>query len=153
MVDERWYHGVTMPALLRAAREAYGAAIRAALRSDGFEDVPRNGAFVLGGMDRNGSSLGEVIKALHLSKQAGGQLVDTLVTRGYLDRTVDPTDRRRLSLSLTERGTAAAAVIRGAVEGVDGTLAERRGAAEIAAARKVLAALIVIRDEAAASSR
>ena len=48
--------------------------------------------------------LAEVIRQLGVSKQAAGQLVDSLVVRGYLDRTVDPDDRRRLIVTLTERG-------------------------------------------------
>ena len=43
-----WYEEIAFPALLRAARTAYGAAIRAALAEIGCADVPRNGAFVLG---------------------------------------------------------------------------------------------------------
>ena len=41
--------------------------------------------------------------------QAAGQLVDTLVMRGYLERQTDPDDRRRLVVRLTERGAEAAA--------------------------------------------
>jgi hypothetical protein len=41
---------VVVPALLRAARSCYGNAIRSSLALAGFEDVPRNGAYVLGGM-------------------------------------------------------------------------------------------------------
>jgi len=51
-------------------------------------------------------------------------------------------DRRRLTLALTERGTAAAAVIRSAVEDVDAVLAARVGPEYVAHTRATLAALI-----------
>jgi DNA-binding MarR family transcriptional regulator len=105
-----------LPALLRSARRVYGTAIREALAAAGCGDVPRNGLFVIGAIARTGAPLSEVIDQLGVSKQAAGQLVDTLVMRGYLERTVDPDDRRRLRVALTERGASAASVIRAAVE-------------------------------------
>jgi DNA-binding MarR family transcriptional regulator len=141
---------VATPALLRAARRTYGSAIRHAQRAAGFDDVPRNGSFVLGAIARTGSPLSEVVAALGVSKQAAGQLVDTLVVRGYLSRTPDPEDRRRLTVTLTERGREVAAVTRAAVEQVDAQLAERVGVEEVGRARGVMWALIEIgaREEA-----
>jgi DNA-binding MarR family transcriptional regulator len=77
-----------------------------------------------------------------VSKQAAGQLVDTLVLRGYLDRSIDVEDRRRLTVSLTERGRGAAEAIRAAVEGVDAELLSRVGPEYVAHTRATLAALI-----------
>ncbi|MGD0380671.1 MAG: MarR family transcriptional regulator [Acidimicrobiales bacterium] len=140
--DAKWFDEVAFPALLRGARRTYGAAIREALSDVGCDDVPSNGAYVIGAIARTGAPLGEVIKDLGVSKQAGGQLVDTLVTRGYIDRAVDRGDRRRLTISLTERGLAAAAVIRAAVERVDAELVARVGPEYVAHARATLASLV-----------
>jgi DNA-binding MarR family transcriptional regulator len=82
-----------------------------------------------------------------VSKQAGGQLVDTLVTRGYLDRAVDPADRRRLTVSLTERGMAAADVVRSVVRRISDELDERVGPEYVAHARVTVAALLEISRE------
>ena len=143
MAGERdWFDEVPFPALLRAARRAYGAAIRAALADAGCDDMPRNGSYVIGAIARTGASLSQIIKGLGVSKQAAGQLVDTLVTRGYLDRSPDPDDRRRLTVTLTERGHAAATVIRSVIERVDADLAGRVGAEHVAHTRATLAALI-----------
>jgi len=133
---------VAFPALLRAARATYGAAIRESLAEAGCDDVPRNGSYVIGAIARTGAPLGQIIKELGVSKQAAGQLVDTLVMRGYLDRSVDPEDRRRLTISLTERGHAAAAVIRSAIDRVDAGLVDRVGQEYVRHARLALAALI-----------
>jgi DNA-binding MarR family transcriptional regulator len=140
--ERHWFDEVAFPALLRAARMRYGSAVRAALAEAGCDDVPRNGSYVIGAIARTGAPLGKIIKELGVSKQAAGQLVDTLVTRGYLDRSADPEDRRRLRITLTERGHAAAAEIRSAVERVDADLVGRVGAENVARTRATLAALV-----------
>ena len=132
------------PVLLRAARARYGAAIGAALAEAGCDDVPRNGPYVIGAIARTGSPLSEIIGMLGISKQAAGQLVDTLVLRGYLDRSPDPVDRRRMTISLTERGLAAASAIRAAVDALDAALVARVGREHFAHA---LATLAVLADD------
>src|SRR5579863_10135672 len=112
--EQDWFDDFSFPALLRVARRTYGFAVTQALAEEGCGDMPRNGSFVIGAIARTGAPLSEIIVALGVSKQAAGQLVDTLVARGYLDRAADPDDRRRLTISLTGRGHAAAEVIRDA---------------------------------------
>jgi DNA-binding MarR family transcriptional regulator len=131
-----------MPALLRGGRRTYGAAIRTALGAVGCDDMPRNGIFVIGAIARNGSPLSEVIRHLGVSKQAAGQLVDTLVLRGYLERSPDPEDRRRMTVGLTDRGRLAAEASRSAVDDVDAGLAGSVGEGAVAQVRATLGALI-----------
>jgi DNA-binding MarR family transcriptional regulator len=137
-----WIETWPLPALLRAARIAYGSSIRADLDEVGCDDVPRNGIYVIGAIARTDAPLSDIIDQLGVSKQAAGALVDTLVTRGYLERAIDPEDRRRLRVSLTERGEAAAAVVRAAVERMDAALLARVGPEYVAHTRATLAALI-----------
>ena len=132
----------TLPALLRGARRAYAAATQRALAEAGFDDMPRDGSYVVSGIARTGAPLGDIITALAVSKQAAGQLVDTLVVRGYLARAIDPDDRRRLTVSLTARGQAAALAIRSAVEHVDAALVARVGPEFVLHTRATLAALM-----------
>ncbi|HEX5499851.1 MAG TPA: hypothetical protein VFX03_11510, partial [Thermomicrobiales bacterium] len=47
------YEEVSLPALLRHARNTYGAAMRGALDAEGYEDIPRNGLYVIGGLARD----------------------------------------------------------------------------------------------------
>ncbi len=136
---------IVIPALLRAARGSYGRVIDESLAAAGFDDLPRNGSFVLGGMANFGGSAADMISGLGVSKQAASQLIDTLVVRGYLTREVNPADRRRMTIELTERGRAAAAAVRSAVEAVDAELAERISPAELAGLRAGLTALAEIR--------
>ena len=135
---------IAFPVLLRHARGAYGMAIAKALAAVGFDDIPKNGHYVIGGLavEEVEIPLSQLIKELRTSKQAAGQLVDTLVLRGYLDRKADPNDRRKLSVTLTERGRAVAEVQRKAIREVDAELQKRVTPEEICHARKVLHTLI-----------
>src|SRR5215472_16833484 len=72
-----------MPSLLRRARRPYISEIRTALAEAGCEDLPRNGGAVLAAVDRSQAQLSQITRELGVSKQAAGQLIDTLVTRGY----------------------------------------------------------------------
>lgn len=133
---------VTFPALLRAARTTYGAAMRAALEQAGFGDIPKNGIFVIGALNRTGAPLADIIRMLRVSKQSAGQLVDALVERGYLDRTTDEDDRRRVTVSLSKRGRKAAEISRAANDRVTAALLDKVGPDCVAQTRKGLAALI-----------
>jgi DNA-binding MarR family transcriptional regulator len=140
--EQDWFTDVSFPALLRAARRTYGSAVAEALAEEGCDDMPRNGSYVIGAIARTGASLSQIIRGLGVSKQAAGQLVDTLVTRGYLARAADPDDRRRLTITLTGRGLAAAEVIRDAVDRVDADVLSRVGPDYVAHTRATLGALI-----------
>lgn len=137
----------SLPALLRAGWATYRTAVPAALAEAGYDDVPRNGSYLLSAMARIETPLAALIVGLGMSKQAAGALVDTLVVRGYLERSVDPDDRRRLIVALTPRGAAAVVVIRAAVQRVDEALEERIGADRLTAAREALAALAALGAE------
>jgi DNA-binding MarR family transcriptional regulator len=139
---------VVIPALLRAARGTYAQAIRVRLAAAGFDDMPRNGPFVLGGMASHGGSAGGLIRELGVTKQAASQLIDILVLRGYLNREVNPEDRRRMTIELTDRGRGAATAVRAGVEAVDAELAQLISPAELAGLRAGLEALTEIRDRA-----
>ena len=132
---------IVIPALLRAARRAYGYSIGTRAAAAGFDDLPRNGPFLLGGMANYDMSAGDLIRQLGVSKQAASQLIDTLVVRGYLERNVHPDDRRRMTIELTERGRAAADVVQDGIATVDAELARALTPDEIAAFRSGLEAL------------
>ncbi len=139
-----WYEQVVIPALLRHARTTYGMAMRKALAEAGYDDMPRNGMYIIGGLalGANTVPLSQLVKELGVSKQSAGQLVDTLVLRGYLERQEDDEDRRKLNIVLTKRGRAAAAIQGAAREKIDAELIQRAGPEYVLHTRKVLAALI-----------
>jgi DNA-binding MarR family transcriptional regulator len=135
------------PALLRFARSTYVQATHEARAEAGFEDVPRNGGYVLAGMVNRGASASSVVDSLGVTKQAASQLIDTLALRGYVERVPDPTDRRRMMLEPTERGRAAAIATRDGVETIDRELAARLSPAEQAVFRAGLVALVEIGEK------
>jgi DNA-binding MarR family transcriptional regulator len=145
-----WYDVISIPALLRHARSTYGTAMRRALEDAGYDDIPKNGLYVIGGLALGAGDvpLSVLVRDLRISKQSAGQLVDALVTRGYLERAEDPDDRRKLTVTLTARGRAAAAAQAIASKRIDALLAERVGQAGVGKLRQMLAALVGIgRDE------
>ena len=142
---------ILIPALLRSARGSYAQSIGSSLADAGFDDLPRNGAFVIGGMANQGGSAVDMIRGLGVTKQAASQLIDTLVLRGYLEREVNLEDRRRMTIELSERGRAAAEAVRAGTEAVDAELVEMLSPAQLAGLRAGLAALAEIRDRMADS--
>ena len=133
------------PTLMRSARGAYAQSIRAQLRAIGIDDLPRNGAFILAGIDTSGGPRQDLPAELGVTKQAVSQVIDVLANRGYLTRRPTPGDRRRVDLELTDRGLEVVeAVLRG-VEAVDRQLAELVPPEQIEAMRSVLIALTEIK--------
>jgi DNA-binding MarR family transcriptional regulator len=141
--DKPWFEEIGLPALLRHARTTYGVAMRKVLDEAGYDDIPGNGLYLIGGLALGvpDHPLGQLIKELRISKQAAGQLVDALVTRGYLERAADKDDRRKLTVTLTERGKAAAATQSAAREKVDAELLACVGQEDVLRTRRTLAVL------------
>jgi DNA-binding MarR family transcriptional regulator len=134
------------PTLMRAARGAYARSIRAQLHAIGIDDLPRNGAFILAGIDTTGGPRADLPADLGVTKQAVSQVIDTLVNRGYLTRNPDPDDRRRISLELTENGQQVVDAVSRGVEAVDLQLQERVSPEQIEAMRSVLFSLAEIKS-------
>jgi DNA-binding MarR family transcriptional regulator len=150
--DHLWYADVPVPQLMREARDVYRDAVRRALEGAGCDDVPRNGVFVLAGLDHLAtepafSPQADVVSSLGLSKQMASQLIDTLVLREYLERRNDPVDRRRMEVRLTARGRTAAIAIQTAVDAIEAAIARLITADELHGLRAGLAAYRVIREQ------
>jgi DNA-binding MarR family transcriptional regulator len=123
--------------------------MRRALAEAGYNDLPKNGLYVIGGLalGAGDAPLGALIRELRISKQAAGQLVDIMVSRGYLQRTIDERDRRKLTVTLTDRGRDAARTQAVARKTIDTELIARVGDSDLNTARRVLAKLIEIGRE------
>lgn len=145
--DGSRYDHMGIPGLLRLARKAYGNAVRDAFADAGFDDVPRNGAYVLARVYGDSSCFAALIRELGISKQATSQLIDTMAMRGYLERTPDAEDRRRMLLSLTPRGEAAATVSWQAANEVDEELARQLTPGGVQAVRTGLIALCEMAEQ------
>jgi DNA-binding MarR family transcriptional regulator len=152
MSERAWYEDVPVLQLMREARDTYRDAVREALEAAGCDDIPRNGGFVLVGLDHRSkkpafSPQADVVASLGLSKQMASQLIDTLVLRDYLERRNDPVDRRRMEVRLTARGRTAAVAIQKASDGIEAALAQLVTADELHGLRAGLAAYRAIREQ------
>jgi DNA-binding MarR family transcriptional regulator len=151
MSGRPWYEDVTVPSLMREARDVYRDAVREALADAGCDDLPRNAVFVLSGLDHRMpepafSAQADVVGSLGLSKQAASQLIDTLVLRAYLERRNDPVDRRRMEIRLADRGRTAAIAIQTAVDAIETALSQLITPDELHGLRAGLAAYRLIRE-------
>ena len=139
------------PTLMRAARGTYARSIRASLQAIGADDLPRNGAFILSRLYRASEPRDDLPAGLGVSKQAVSQAIDVLVNRGYVDRSPDPSDRRRVTLELTERGHLVVAAVWRGTEAIDSQLAARISPERVESMRSGLMALADIKAEETAS--
>jgi DNA-binding MarR family transcriptional regulator len=79
---------------------------------------------------------------LGVTKQAGGQLVDELVRRGYVTREPHPSDRRARVLRLTEQGWDCIERVVAYWDGVERRWATLVGPEQLDATRSALAAYV-----------
>jgi DNA-binding MarR family transcriptional regulator len=152
MTDRRRYDDIPVLSLMRDARDVYREAVGRALADAGCDDVPRNGVLAIAGLgpgvaQAKFSPQADLVASLGLSKQAASQLIDTLVLREYLERRVDPDDRRRMGVRLTARGITAAAAIQTAVDTIEATLTQLITASQLRGFRAALAAFRAIREQ------
>jgi hypothetical protein len=145
IVEDVSWNAYATPTLMRAARGAYAQSIRAELGAAGFDDLPRNAAFLLAGIESSGGSEPGFPSQLGVTKQAISQAIDVLVNRGYVTRHPHPSDRRRVALELTDRGQEVLAVVIWATEAIDQQLEERITPDQIEGMRSGLIALAEIK--------
>jgi len=109
----------TAVAVLRLAAQLVDG-IQEGIKRRGFDDIRPTHGFAFVRISAGDATTADVAVHLGITKQAAGQLVDQLVTRGYVERQPDPRDARARLLILTDRGRACtAAAEEAATETVD----------------------------------
>jgi DNA-binding MarR family transcriptional regulator len=131
---------LSIPELMRVARGSYKRAVDIELAAGGFEDLPTTSGYLLAYLATGEASVPERMEGLGIKQSEFRQLVDTLVLRGYITRSVDA-EEGRVSLALTERGHAANEATSAGCGYVDQELEHRLSAAEMAGLRRGLAVL------------
>ena len=137
----------SLATLMRAARNTYLVAVRTPLAQSGFDDLPRDGVYTISAIASGDISPAGLGGRLGVSKQAVSQLLDSLVLRGYVERSIDTADRRRMRLALTDRGKDVAAICRLAIDRLERRIAEMVGEECIQQTRRTLEALIALASE------
>lgn len=115
--------------LLRRAVRRYAPPVAQALDANGFGDLPQRGFWAVSALAQAepGLSGRDLVARMGISKQAVSQLIETLVTMGYVARQPAPDDRRRTLLRLTTRGRSAARIIDRTVAETEATMATTVG--------------------------
>ena len=80
--------------------------IQAGVVERGFIDVRPAHGFAFARLAPAGATVSELATHLGITRQAAAQLVDELVTKGYVERRRHPHDGRAQLIRLTERGWA-----------------------------------------------
>jgi DNA-binding MarR family transcriptional regulator len=129
----------SIPELMRVARGSYKRAADARLAAGGFEDLPTASGYLLAYLANDEESVAQMIEGLGINRREFSQLVDTLVLRGYITRSI--ANDGTVSLALTERGHAAHEASYEGCRDVDDELERRLSEAEMAGLRRGLAVL------------
>jgi DNA-binding MarR family transcriptional regulator len=111
-------------------------------RVEGYDDLRPMHGFVFQALRGPGLTSTELAERLGVTKQAAGQIVDDLETRGYLRREPHPEGGRRRLVLLTDKAedhlVAAGRVLRG----LEAELARRLGRRDFAEMRHTLVRLV-----------
>jgi DNA-binding MarR family transcriptional regulator len=137
-----------LPALIRAARGAFAQSIREQLIESEIYDLPRNGAFIVGGLLRS-EHAGELFRNIGLGEGALSRLLQALLERGFVQAGTGEAKFGLDDLELTEKGRRAAQATARGVGSVTEELVSMLSAEEFAGFRAGLLALIDIKEQAA----
>ena len=141
---------IPLPGLIQRAYQSADAAITSGLRRRGF-DVSRAHSSVLANIDiETGTRLTALADRASVTKQAIGQVVAELESKGFVKRVPDPDDGRAKLIRLTGKGRTLIAAAYEVIERIEGAVMKEVGSEGIEAARTTLAALTRAAEKAAA---
>ena len=136
------YNRVEMPKslqiLLRDARSAIEAAVRADLARNGFGDVTPAQSALLRNLGEDGSRPSDLAAHADVTRQAITKLVDELERLDLVRRDPDPDDGRGVIVRFTDRGRAGVAIARKRMLALEREYAARVGADRWAEVRSTL---------------
>ena len=135
--DERPNVGI----LLRGPFQEIVRRIAEGLAEAGFDDIRPAHTAVFQHIKAEGSRLSELAERAQITKQSMGYLVDYLEAHGYVERRVDPSDRRASLIFLTERGWAEVREALGIIAGIEQEWAGRLGQRRMEQLRELLTEL------------
>lgn len=130
----------TLAELLTAAAGRLRAAWREGLAPYGLS--PHQGRALLVVALSPGLRPTDLASRLRIAPRSVTEVVDGLVDAGLLQRTPDPTDRRAVTLDLTDEGHAQVSAIRASREQVAGTLFDTLSVRDRDQLRRLLGALV-----------
>ena len=90
--------------LFQRATRAYSELALKKLQEYGHEGLTLVHTALISNLDLEGNRTTEIAKRAGITKQAMGQLVHELETRGYVERIADPDDKRASLVQFTPKG-------------------------------------------------
>jgi DNA-binding MarR family transcriptional regulator len=130
---------LALSTVILAAGNALVDGIQDGLTARGFTDVRPAHGFAFARLAPAGATVSELAAHLGITRQAGAQLVDELVAKGYVERRRHPDDGRAQLITLTERGWACTRAAEAAAAETVGAWAAILGEDRVNAIRRVLA--------------
>jgi DNA-binding MarR family transcriptional regulator len=127
--------------LLRDARNAIEAAVRADLAANGFGDVAPAHSALLRNIGEDGSRPSDLAAQAGVTRQAITKLVDELERLDLVRRDPDPDDGRGVIVRYTDRGLAGVAIARKRMLALERGYAAKVGANRWAEVRSTLETL------------
>lgn len=137
---------ITIPELLKDAKNTYAHFERDFLRQVDCGDLPKNGPYVVGGLV-DGIHLGQLIRELDLLDDAADKLIFNLLDRDYIEHGGGRDQFGFPDYAPTERGQSAIEAIRSSIDSVNRQLGERLSAEEFASFERALVAINTIMRE------
>lgn len=137
---------VPLPALLTRAKDLTIEALHRRLGEEGFVGIRYRHGSVFRFIDPEGSRPTALAERSGLTKQAIGELVDELERFGYVERTVDPNDRRAKIIRLTELGAQGQIAAARILQDIEQEWVRQIGEDGVAALRRTLQAIIALQS-------
>lgn len=130
--------------LAHLAGNAANEAVLEDFRRAGHPDLRISHGYVFQRLLVGEPTVGELAEALGVTQQAVSKVTRELEALGYVARHHDPADRRITRLALTAKGSEAVETGRRLRSGLERALAARVGEDDLAAAHRVLTALLQV---------
>ncbi|MBQ0862684.1 MULTISPECIES: MarR family winged helix-turn-helix transcriptional regulator [Streptomyces] len=129
-----------LPQLLTEARRWFEDGLLAALEAAGAAPVSPTQAQLFSVLDEAGTTVSELARRMGVTRQTAHQAVHSLVAAGLLEQVPDPASARRRLIRRTQEGARVHARAERVLAALEGRLAERIGAEQVAALRAALEA-------------
>ncbi|MBF6143432.1 winged helix DNA-binding protein [Nocardia farcinica] len=139
----------TLLKLLVHATRSYEHTLEQALRPALDERLRPAHFAVFRYLDPEGSRITALAEAAGMTQQSMGELVTHLAACGYVERRVDPADRRARLVVATPAGRSALRQARREIEAIERALAARLGESTVAGLRAALAGVADVLGEGA----
>jgi DNA-binding MarR family transcriptional regulator len=134
--------GATLALLLLSGFRQLAGDATAELSRRGFPGITAANEFALRAISGGAGNASELGRRLGLSKQAAAKTIATLEQRGYLERVADPTDARRMLVTVTPLGHSAMREGEAIMQGLRAAWAEKVGNEELVRLERTLAMVV-----------